>query len=163
HGMTVSLNKRYSEGLQFGINYTFSKTLDDTIDFSSSQTWFRPTRLNSYRAVSVFDFPHVFAANAVYNTPFKAGEGRPFLSRMFADITVAPILTMRSGLPFSIRIPSLVNGVTSLDANFATPFAASRNSSRGDAYYTLDLRLQKSVFVFRDRGLKVDLIVEGTN
>jgi len=60
-------------------------------------------------------------------------------------------------------MPSLANGVTSLDANFATPFAASRDSSRGYPYYTLDLRIQKTLFLVRDRGLRVDMIVEGTN
>src|SRR5262249_20943127 len=150
--LTVSLNKHYSHGFQFGVNYTFSKTLDDIIDFSSSQTWFRPTRLNLYRAVSVFDFPHLFSANAVYNTPFKAGPGHNAVARIFADITLAPVLTMRSGIPFTIRMPSLANGLTSLDANFATPFAASRDSSRGDAYYTLDFAITKSFYIARDRG-----------
>ncbi len=163
HGMTVSLTKRYSSHLQFQANYTFSKTLDNVIDFSSSQTWFRPTRLNLYRAVSVFDFPHVFVANAVYTSPFKAGEGHNVFSRVFADIAVAPVLTLRSGIPFSIRMPSLANGLTSLDANFATPFNASRDSSRGYPYHTLDLRIQKSMYVLRDRGVRLDVIAEGTN
>jgi len=60
-------------------------------------------------------------------------------------------------------MPSLANGVTSLDANFATPFAASRDSSRGDAYYSLDFRIQKSFIVWSDRGLKIDVVAEGTN
>jgi hypothetical protein len=163
HGMTVSLNKRYSSGLQFGANYTFSKTIDDVIDFSSSQTWFRPTRLNLYRGISVFDFPHVFATNAVYTSPFKAGAGHNVLSRALADITVAPVLTLRSGIPFSIRMPSLTNGGASTDRNFATPFAASRNSSRGYPYKTLDMMIRKSLFVSRDRGVRVDVSAEGTN
>jgi len=170
HALTVSLNKRYSSGLQFGANYTFSKTIDDVIDFSSSQAWFRPTRLNLFRGVSVFDFPHVFTANAVYRTLFKGGSGHNFLSRTFADMTFGPVLTLRSGIPFSIRIPSLTNVVTATgvpttatNAIFAGPFAASRNSARGLPYYSLDLRLQKSVYVFRDRGVRVDLIADGTN
>jgi len=165
HALTVSLHKRLSKGIQFNANYTFSKSIDDVIDFSSSQTWFRPSRLNLYRSVSVFDFPHVFTANAVYNTPFRAGSGENIVSRIFADMTFAPILTMRSGIPFSIRIPSLyvASGISSQDANFATPFAASRDSSRGYPYYTLDLRIQKTLFLVRDRGLRIDLIAEGTN
>lgn len=170
HGMTVSLNKRYSNGLQFGANYTFSKTIDNVIDFSSSQAWFRPSRLNLFRGISVFDFPHVFTAHAVYNSPFKAGAGHNALSRALADITIAPVLTLRSGLPFSIRIPSLTNVVTAAgalttatNAIFAGPFAASRNSSRGDNYKTLDLLIRKSVFINRDRGLRVDISAEGTN
>jgi Carboxypeptidase regulatory-like domain len=163
HGMTVSLNKRYSSGLLLTANYTFSKTLDDAIDFSSSQVWFRPSRLNLYRGVSVFDFPHVFTMSGVYNTPFKAGAGHNFLSRVFADLTFGPILTLRSGIPFSIRLPNLANGAASTDRNFATPFAASRNTSRGDHFYSMDLRIQKTMFVIRDRGVKVNLIADGVN
>src|SRR5262249_36939675 len=86
---------------------------------------------------------------------------RNILSRLFADLSVAPIVTVRSGIPFSVRIPSLANGLPSLDANFATPYNASRDSSRGYPYRTLDLRLQKSLFVLRDRGVKFDLIRGG--
>src|SRR5215510_3332955 len=163
HGMTVSLNKRYSSGLLLTANYTFSKTLDDSIDFSSSQVWYRPTRLNLFRGVSVFDFPHVFTMRGVYNTPFKAGDGHNFLSRVFADLTFGPILTLRSGIPFSIRLPNLANGAASTDRNFATPFAASRNTSRGDRFYSMDLRIQKTMFVIRDRGVKLNLIADGVN
>jgi hypothetical protein len=161
HGLTASLTKRYSNHLQFQANYTFSKTIDDVIDFASFQNWFRPDRLNQFRAISVFDFPHVFVANAVYTTPFKAGQNR-FVDSLLADITVAPILTMRSGIPFTVTVPGLRNG-TNLDNAFATPNAAGRNTGRGFAHYSLDLRLQKSMFVLRDRGLRFDLIVEGTN
>ncbi len=164
HGMTVSLNKRYSNGLQFGANYTFSKTIDDVLDFSSSQAFFRPTRLNLYRGISAYDFPHVFSVNAVYASPFKAGPGHNVISRMLADFTVAPVLTLRSGIPFSIRLPAISGtGIATTDRNFATPFAASRNSSRGDPYKTLDLLIRKSLYLKRDRGLRFDISLEGTN
>jgi hypothetical protein len=168
HGMTVSLTKRYSSGLQFQVNYTWSKTIDDTIDFASFQNWFRPNRLDLFRSVSVFDIPHIFTANAVYTTPFKTGHGA--LSAIFADITLSPILTMRSGLPFSVRTPSLAtlplnlggNGIVP-DSNYAMPFLSSRNNNRGAGYYTLDMNFQKAVYVKRDRGVRVNLIVQGTN
>jgi len=164
HGMTTSLTKRYSSGLQFQVNYTWSKTIDDVIDFSSFQTWFRPSRLNTYRATSVFDIPHVFVANAVYTTPFKANSGNWF-TRGLADISLAPIVTVRSGLPFSVRTPSLVNKINGqdIDNNFAIPFGARRDNNRGAAYATTDMRFTKAVFFNRDRGIRVDFIVEGTN
>jgi hypothetical protein len=166
HGMTVSLTKRYSSHLQFQANYTYSKTIDDAIDFASFQNWFRPSRINLYRAVSVFDFTHVFVANAVYTTPFESGSGHNFLARALADVTIAPILTMRSGIPFSVRTPSMVNGLPDgplLDSNYATPFAAGRDTSRGYPYYTLDLRIQKTLLLARERGIKLNVIAEGTN
>jgi hypothetical protein len=161
HGMTMSLTKRYSNHLQFQANYTWSKTIDNVIDFASFQNWFRPSRLSLYRAPSVFDIPHIFVANAVYTTPFKTATGN-FLARMFADISLAPIVTIRSGLPFTIRTPGAANGIP-LDINFATPFRASRDQNRGAKYATTDLRFTKAIFFNRDRGVRVELIAEGTN
>jgi hypothetical protein len=162
HGMTVSLTKRYSSHLQFQANYTWSKTIDNSIDFASFQNWFRPDRFNLYRAISVFDFPHVFVANAVYTTPFKSGPGNNFASRLFADITLAPVLTLRSGIPFTVTVPGLRNG-TNLDNLFATPYAAGRDTGRGYPYRNLDLRLQKAIYVLPEHKLRFDLIVEGIN
>jgi hypothetical protein len=161
HGLTASLTKRYSNHLQFQANYTFSKTIDDAIDFASFQNWFRPDRLDMFRAISVFDFPNVFVANAVYNTAF-AGADHNFLARAFSNITFGPVLTLRSGIPFTVTVPSLRNG-TNLDNSFATPWEAGRDTGRGYPYYTLDLRLQKSVAVLAEGRLKVNMIVEGTN
>lgn len=173
HGLTASLTKRYSSGLQFQVNYTWSKTIDNAIDFASFQNWFRPSLLNQYRAVSVFDVPHSLVANAVYTTPFKTGQGN-FLTRALADISVAPVVFIHSGLPFSIRTPSLQNQVnlsnpakptlqSGLDTNFATPFGVSRDSLRGPIFSSTDLKLSKSIFINRDRGVRMVLSVQGTN
>jgi hypothetical protein len=161
HGFTASLTKRYSSNLQFQMNYTWSKTIDDTIDFSSFQNWFRPSRLDLFRAVSVFDIPHVFVANAVYTTPFKPQQGN-FLKRALADISLSPILNMHSGLPFSTRTPGLQNGIP-LDVNYAMPFHASRDANRGAAFYSWDMNFQKALFFSRDRGVRLNAIVQATN
>jgi hypothetical protein len=172
HGLTASLTKRYSHGLQFQANYTWSKSIDNVVDFASFQNWFRPSDLQAFRAVSVFDIPHTLVANAVYTTPFKAGTGNAF-SSIFSDISLAPIFTWRSGLPFSIRTPSLGNLVlpsaagpvlqTGQDQNFAMPFGATRDANRGAAYTTTDLSLKKAFFINRDRGVKVETSITGTN
>jgi len=112
----------------------------------------------------------LLVANAVYTTPFKSGTGN-FFNTMLADISVAPIVTWRSGLPFSVRTPALANHInptthaisTGLDQNFAMPFGASRDANRGPAFAATDLTLRKAFFINRDRGLHVDLIATGTN
>ncbi len=163
HGLTASLTKRYTRNLQFQVNYTYSKTIDDTLDFNSALNFFRPTRQNLYRAVSAFDFTHVFVANAVYRTPFQAGAGN-VLSRALADVTIAPIVYLRSGIPFSLRTPGMFNGLaTIVDTLYATPFPVARNTSRGPGYATFDLRLQKDWRILKERGLRIGFIVEGTN
>jgi Carboxypeptidase regulatory-like domain len=172
HGLTTSLTKRYTHGLQFQVNYTWSKSIDNVIDFASFQNWFRPSDLAAFRAVSVFDIPHTLVANAVYTTPFKAGTGN-FLNSMFADIAIAPIETWKSGLPFSIRTPSLANLVlpsasgpalqTGQDQNYAMPFGSTRDANRGPAYATTDLSLRKSFYIQRDRGVHLDFTATATN
>jgi hypothetical protein len=163
HGLTASLTKRFSHGVQFQANYTWSKTIDDTIDFASFQNWFRPDLISSYRAVSVFDIPHIFTANAVYVTPFKPGQGA--LSAILGDITISPIITLRSGLPFSVRIPNTTNKVNgqTLDSNYAIPFFSSRDNNRGAPFYTWDMNFQKAIYINRDRGVRLNLIVQAIN
>lgn len=161
HALTASVTKRLSHGLQFQVNYTWSKSIDDVIDFASFDNWFRPSLLNTYRAISVFDIPHTLVANAVYTTPYKAGSGNAF-NRILADISVAPIVTWQSGLPFTMRTPSLANGIA-LDGNFATPFGATRDSNRGPAYARTDLTFRKAFYVNRDRGVHVDASITGRN
>jgi len=164
HGLTASLTRRYSHGLQFQVNYTWSKTIDDTIDFSSFQNWFRPSLLSSYRTTSVFDVPHVLVANAVYALPYKSGQGN-MLSSIFGDISISPVVTVESGLPFSVRTPSLVNKINgqNIDNNYAIPFLSTRNNNRGAVFSSFDLSLQKVLYVNRDRGVRLHMIVQGTN
>ena len=162
HGLTVSLTKRYTSNFQSQINYTFSKAIDDNTDFNSQFASFFPTRLNLERGISAYNVPHNFVANAVYNTPFKAGTAEPFWSRMFADISLSPVVHLRSGIPFSIRVPGAANGTLGHNL-YARPWYVSRNTGAGPAFYALDMRLAKAFYINRDTGLRCEFITEGTN
>ncbi|MBZ5609441.1 MAG: carboxypeptidase regulatory-like domain-containing protein [Acidobacteriia bacterium] len=162
HGLTVSLTKRYAKNFQGQVNYTFSKAIDDNTDFNSQFASFFPTRLNLERGISAYNVPHNFVANLVYNTPFKAGSGEPFWSRLFADMGFAPILHMRSGIPFSIRVPGAANGTLGHNL-YARPWYVERNTGIGPNFYDFDARLTKSFYINRDNGFKCDFIAEATN
>lgn len=162
HGLTTSFTKKYSSHLQAQINYTFAKAIDDNTDYNSQFASFFPTRLNLERGISAYNIKHNFVANAVYNTPFKAGSGEAFLSRVFADITLSPVLYLRSGIPFSIRVPGAANGTLGHNL-YARPWYVGRNTGIGPDFYGFDMRLAKSFYIDRDRGFKCDLLVEGTN
>lgn len=160
HGVTASLTRQFSHGLQFQVNYTFSKAIDDNTDFNNNFMPFRPTQINLERGISAFNIKHNFVANAVYSTPVKPGGN--ILSRVFADMSISPILAMRTGIPFTLRVPSLQNG-TLAESLYARPWNAGRNTGIGPNFYGLDMRVTKSLYIRRDPGLKVDLLVEGTN
>ncbi len=160
HGLVVSLSRRFAGGLQFQVNYTFSKAMDDTTDFNSEFMPFRPTRLGLERALSTFDIRHNFVANAVYTTPFKAGGG--FVSHMMADATISPVLFLRSGIPFTIRVPGMQNGTVG-ESLWARPWHAGRNTGIGPNFFSLDVEAAKSFYFDRQAGRRIDFVVQGRN
>jgi len=162
NGMTVSLTKRYAHNLQAQVNYTFSKAIDDCTDFNSQFASFFPTRLNLERGISAYNVPHSFVANAVYNTPFKAGSGESVWSRILADFAVSPIVHLRSGIPFSIRVPGAANGTLGHNL-YARPWYVSRNTGIGPDFYDFDMKITKTLYIDRDRGLRLEAIAEGTD
>jgi hypothetical protein len=90
HAMQLTLRKRFSAGLQFDFNYTYSKSIDlasipennqltsggATSQINSTSiinSWFT----NDMKAVSDYDEQHVFSAFWVAELPF--GKGKKFL------------------------------------------------------------------------------------
>jgi hypothetical protein len=161
HGLTVSFRRRFSNNLQFDANYTLSRAIDDQTDFNSAFSAFLPTRLDLDRAVSAFDVRHNFVFNAVYRTPFKPGPGNSAISRAFADITIAPIVQLRSAMPFTLRVGRDTNNET--HGVYDRPFLASRNSGRGDNFYSTDLRITKLFYINREKGFRVEFVAEFFN
>jgi Carboxypeptidase regulatory-like domain len=83
HSLEVSLQKRYGHGVSFGLNYTFSKSIDLMSDAYRIGPWggLGGQIINSWdykatRAVSDFDTTHQLNANWVVQFPF--GRGRRF-------------------------------------------------------------------------------------
>jgi len=162
NGLTVSLTKRYTANFQAQVNYTFSKAIDDVTDFNSQFASFFPTRLNLERGLSAYNVPNNFVANTVYNTPFKAGSGAPFWSRVLADMAFSPIVHMRSGIPFTIRVPGATNGTLGHNL-YARPWYVERNTGIGPAFYDFDARLTKTLYINRETKFRCEVIAEGTN
>ena len=160
HGMMASLSRRFARGLQFQVNYTLSKAMDDNTDFNGEFKPFRPTRMNLEWGLSTFHIKHNFVANAIYATPFKPGGN--FFSRLLADSVFSPILFLRSGIPFTVRVPGLQNG-TGGASLWARPWHAGRNTGIGPNFYSLDMRVAKSFYFNRDAGRRIDFLVQGTN
>jgi hypothetical protein len=194
HALQMLLRKRFSQGLQFDFNYTFSKSQDNASTIERNGLFSGPI-LNSWspaqrKGVSDFDLTHQVNMNAIWEMPF--GKGRHFMkdSPGWVDGVVggwqlSGIYRVTSGLPTSIgngfafptnweftgnatqtkAIPH--TGVTKnvpvtpTDTGgpnvFADPGAAfdsfthtlaggvgTRNSIRGDGFYTLDIGLSKA-------------------
>lgn len=83
HAFQVEVRRRFSQGLSFQANYTWSKALGDGVDNGQNQFAFSANfRTNRDRSIEkrrlVFDREHVFKANWIWELPI--GPGRRFFN-----------------------------------------------------------------------------------
>ncbi len=124
HALQVRLEKEFSNGLQFLLTYTWSKSIDDASATDDSFSFLgggttdgstlgvqNPFDLRGERAVSVFDIPQLFQASFVYELPVGHGRqfGRqmhPVLQAIVGGWQVNGIIRIDDGRPI---IPTLLN------------------------------------------------------
>jgi len=162
NGLTASLTKRFSHGLQFQANYTFSKAMDNTSDYSSLSTPFRPDLVAADRSLSDFNITNNFVANAVYTTPFHTDSGS-FLAKAFANVSVSPIVYAHSGLPFTLLVPGIESNGAGNHVSEARPFNEGRNTGIGPGFVSWDMRISKAFYIKRESGMRLDVIAQATN
>ena len=131
-GLLVSLRKRFSHGLQFDFNYTWSHSIDNgssVVNTVSGGLVCDLTNLRVCRGNSDFDIRHLVNANFIYELPF--GRGRMFGSnvsgwanQIIGGWEVSGIFTARSGLPFSTTTTAFPVGF-----NFNSPAGFNSGNS----------------------------------
>ncbi len=118
NGMLVSLRRRFSNGLQFDVNYTWSHAIDNQSSIANTVVGGLICDLRNLRVCrgnSDFDIRHLFNANWIYELPF--GRGRSFMSdsggvvdAIVGGWSFTGIFVARSGLPFSTTTGSFPVG-----------------------------------------------------
>jgi hypothetical protein len=153
HGMTASLNKRFSRHFQFTANYTWSKAIDDQTDFSSSFSAPFPTRLFTERALSSFDIRHNIVFGGVFQSPFKNWALR--------DITLSPGVYIRSGIPFTLYAGTDINSDTRVDNDRL--FYIGRNTGLGPNFRSVNLRFSKAFRLKADSPVRIEITADAAN
>jgi hypothetical protein len=161
HGMTASLTKRFSDHFSFQANYTWSKAIDDQTDFNSAFAPPFPTRLSTERSLSTFDIRHNFVVSGVIQSPFKAGAEHSFGSRALADITLSPSIFIRSGIPFTVRTGTDINGDTRGGTDRLFNFG--RNTGIGPNYRSVNMRITKAFRFKADSPMRLEVSADGSN
>lgn len=162
HGLSLSLNRRLSNEIEFSGSYTLSKAIDDASDYDEQPE--NPYSLPVERALSANDQRHRFVFSGTFDLPFgdeeDGKESAEVLAKLFGNIEAAPILTIGSGRP--------INPLVGFDANRSGSFPLSsrpvgfgRNSLGTGTQVELDLRVLK-FFKVGEHG-KLDLVVESFN
>jgi len=117
NALQITLGKHYSNGLQLAINYTWSKSIDDSSVADTNVAWLAnygqnsvnygladPNRLYLERSLSTFDMPQQLKFDYTYELPF--GRGRAYLSNMSRPLDLilggwktAGVWTLHDGWP----------------------------------------------------------------
>ncbi len=103
NALQVGAEKRFSHGLQFQSNFTYSKTIDtaSTGNISFSGSLPDPTNLGFSRGLSDLNFPYIWVTNFSYTTP-ALRSWNPVVRQILGEWGVSGIWTMQAGRPFSI-------------------------------------------------------------
>ncbi|HEV2495666.1 MAG TPA: TonB-dependent receptor [Terriglobia bacterium] len=168
-GLSVALNRRLADEVEFSAGYTLSKTTDDASDFDEQPQ--NPFNLAAERGLSRNHQEQRLVFSGTFDLPFgededhpRHGAAKPAGSRLLDDILghveLAPIVTLESGRP--------VDPLTGLDSNRADafplssrPLGFSRNSLSTPGLATIDLRVVKYIPFGGVRHL--DFVVESFN
>ena len=105
NSLQATLNKRFSHGLQMLLSYTLSHSIDDYSGSDVSDITLLPGDMVNEQhnyASSDFDRRHRFVASYLYNLPDAYHGGSAFAKKLLNSWSVSGIVTLQSGVPFSI-------------------------------------------------------------
>ncbi len=114
NGLQVSWNRRFTNGVLFGVSYTFSKSMDD----GSAQRDVIPNTYDAHNlwGPSNFDARHVFIMNFLYELPlFRHSNG--VLAKTLGGWQLSGIFQAQTGTPCSVTYNNDYAGVGQ-DGNF---------------------------------------------
>jgi hypothetical protein len=107
HGLQISLKKRYSNGLSFLTNYTWSKAIENPGSNYGNTGHQNARNLDADRALAGVDVRHRWVASVLYELPF--GRGKPFatnangiVNALVGGWQLNAVSTVQSGLPFTV-------------------------------------------------------------
>jgi hypothetical protein len=129
HGLNLRIQKRYSRGLQFQANYTFSKFIDDLTSRNELAAYPGTDAFADYynrradRGLSGNDIRHRFIWSSIYELP--AWKRRRYLGGW----SVGLIGEVRTGSPLSVI--ELVNNTNSFSDGVRPNVVGSPNLPRG--------------------------------
>ncbi len=164
HGMTLSLQRRLAQGLQFQGNYTYSRSIDTwsgglqgSSDFvgaaGSAVDWWD---IEFERGRSSFDVPHNFVFNAVYVLPFGQNlsgvKGALLKGWQFSGIA-----SVSSGMPFHPRIGFDRAGDRQSDTDMQRPSWAPGRSADDAIKGNVDEWFDATAFVLPAAGMFGDV------
>ncbi len=145
-GAILEVKKRFGNSFSLNGNYTYSRAIDEVVDYNSGWQANDQTCLRCERALSSFDQRHKVVVYSVWNTPGK--------------FQLAPIFRANSARPFNLLAGTELNHDRHSDTD-RPPFAG-RNTGIGPNFWTFDLRVGRK-FPLGSESRALELMAEGFN
>jgi hypothetical protein len=99
--MLVSLSRRFTSGFSFGVNYTWSKTMDIVDNDSDNLT--NPLNMRANWAPAGYDATHSFSVFYVYQLPSVKGSLDNMVGRALLNgWQISGMTAYQSGVPLSV-------------------------------------------------------------
>src|ERR1700674_1873051 len=105
HGLTINVTKRFSHGMELLSSYTYSHSIDDSTDLQSPLEPQDSRFPNVERSNSDNDQRHRWVTSAVFQSP-SATQGDSAWKHFIGDFTLAPIIEVSSGRPYTLILGS---------------------------------------------------------
>ncbi len=100
HSMQAQLNRRFIKSLQFGVAYTWSKSMNYGDSDGAGVAMYRPIRVWNYGKAG-YDQTHMFVANYLWDLPraSKLANGNKLVGVLFDRWQISGVTTFASGFP----------------------------------------------------------------
>jgi len=111
NSVQATLNRRFRNGLAFGVAYTFSKTMDKVgtsataggnIGGGTAQDSYHP---KNDVALAAIDVPQILSVNYLYTLPFFQKSGNAFERTALGGWEISGVVSAQSGFPWSVTVP----------------------------------------------------------
>ena len=142
NSLQATVNKRFSYGLQMLLSYTWSHSIDDYSGSDVSDISLLPGDMvnqNHNHALSDFDRRHRFVGSYLYNLPDAYHGGSGLAKGLVNSWSVSGIVTLQSGVPFSILGADSLFAFTQSDLapgrTVASAIKSSNVADRLNAYF----------------------------
>jgi hypothetical protein len=150
HGLTVAFRRKFSNGLQFDFNYTFSHSIDNGSateagageEGAAIQDIYN---LSAFRGSSDFDIRHNFNANFMYALPFGKGKVLLHAAPGWVDQIVGG-WQLSSVWRYSTPLPSAVEGDLAYNTNYWLSSLAVMNTPTPSGGVHIDQNGIPSIF-----------------
>lgn len=156
HGVSFSLNRRFSNNFTVLAHYTYGKALDNVLDIRADiadPANKYPLNLQAEKGYSLQDVRHRFVLSGLWNLNYTKN---PFLR----DFQLSSIITLESGRPYNL-LTGIDGDMDGTNPSGERPANLARNIGITPSFKSVDMRLTRGVKV--NERFKFEGFVEAFN